>query len=159
MRAEVSPKHLDFIRSLPCVICHDNTADGRRHTSTISAICRAAKPLNRHGHQKPRRLLGHAPAVRRTPSPSSTRWAREVLGGSRWRGCDPIFLAMALYCASGNYEAGEQIVSNAGQPILKATLRVADAVIQGHLISAFSSAEGTQQMLGVRKAIAAALNE
>ena len=40
-----------------------------------------------------------------------------------------------------------------------ATLRVADAVIQGHLMSAFSSAEGTQQMLGVRKAIAAALNE
>ena len=43
--------------------------------------------------------------------------------------------------------------------IMKATLRVADAVIQGHLMSAFSSAEGTQQMLGVRKAIAAALNE
>ena len=43
--------------------------------------------------------------------------------------------------------------------IMKATLRVADAIIQGHLMSAFSSAEGVQQMLGVRKAIAAALNE
>lgn len=43
--------------------------------------------------------------------------------------------------------------------IMKATLRVADLVIEGHLISAFSSAEGVQQMLGVRKAIAAALNE
>ena len=43
--------------------------------------------------------------------------------------------------------------------IMLATLRVADSVIQGHLMSAFSSAEGVQQMLGVRKAIRAALNE
>jgi hypothetical protein len=101
-------KHLNFIRGLPCLICQNNI-------ETQTAHIRYAEP--RAGKRQTGK--GEKP---------SDRWTVPLCGGHHiaqhsmderafWEGvgCDPIFVAMALYGVSGNHELGCQIIEAAGK--------------------------------------------
>ena len=102
MRAK-SPKHLNFIRSLPCVICQDNTAIEAAHIRYADR--RAAKPITGFGI-KPDDCwtLPLCGKHHRAQHAGSERifWTQSLV--------DPIFLALALYRVSGDHETGEQII-------------------------------------------------
>lgn len=96
-------KHCDFIRSLSCATCGDNT-------STEAAHIRMGDP----------RAAKRPTGMQEKPD---DRWVIPLCGrdhreqhhvGERafWAGkeIDPIFLALALYGVSGDHEAGEQII-------------------------------------------------
>ena len=105
MRAKF-PKHLDFIRQLPCVVCHDNTATEAAHLRYGDR--RAAKPQTG---------MGIKPDDCWTLPLCSKHHAEQHTMGERifWsRGAvDPVFLALALYRVSGDHELGEQIIGAA----------------------------------------------
>jgi Protein of unknown function (DUF968) len=103
MKRVKSPNYLDFIRSLPCVICGDNTTVEAAHIRFGDR--RAAKRPTGMG-EKP-----------------DDRWALPLCGkhhrkqheiGERlfwYLSGDPIFVAMALQLNTGNRDAAEQIIS------------------------------------------------
>ena len=95
--------HLDFIRSLPCCVCGDNTTTEAAHIRYQDP--RAGKRYVGKG-EKP-----------------DDKWAVPLCGkhhreqhgtGERifWAGYDiePIILALALFCVSGDYASGVQII-------------------------------------------------
>lgn len=99
-------RHLDFIRSLPCIITGENTtveaahirfADLRvdKHNAGVGAKPHDMWTLPLSGEQH---RLQH--------SMSERKFWRET-------GIDPIFYALALYAHSGDYEKGCRIVMNA----------------------------------------------
>ena len=98
-----SKAHLDFIRSLCCIICGDQTTVEAAHLRFSDA--RAAKPITGAGTK---------------PSdswcvPLCGRHHREqhASGERKWwesKGIDPIFVCLALYRISGDHEAGLQII-------------------------------------------------
>lgn len=98
------PGHLAFVRSLPCVVCGNDI-------ETEAAHVRFAAP-----HAGKRQTgKGEKPDDRWT-IPMCGKCHDEQHEGSEaafWqsRGIDPLFIAMALYGATGDYEAGMQIVS------------------------------------------------
>ncbi len=101
-----SEKHLDFVRSLPCIVCGDNT-------STEAAHIRYGDPRV----AKRRTGMGEKP---------HDRWTIPLCGEHHrlqhkqnenlfWFNAriDPILSALALWAVTGNHEAGEQICSRA----------------------------------------------
>lgn len=103
MKRQKNDRHLDFLRSLSCCVCLDNT-------STEAAHIRYTEPkvgrINPGMQQKPHDWF----AV-----PLCGDCHREQHGGSEkafWNGTpiDPNMLALALYAISGDHEAGERIV-------------------------------------------------
>jgi hypothetical protein len=95
--------HLDFVRSLPCAICGDNT-------STEAAHIRFNEP----------KVAKENPGMQQKPDdrfavPLCGRHHREQHSGNErawWNGykIDPHFLALALHNASGDTERGEAII-------------------------------------------------
>ena len=107
MKREKNGSHLAFLRTLPCVRCANPI-------SSEAAHIRFGEP---RAGKRPTGL-GERP---------SDAWAVPMCGechrlqhggGERefWRGSgiDPIFVALALYRASGDHEAGEQIIAACG---------------------------------------------
>lgn len=105
-----SQKHLDFIRSLPCLICGDNTSTEAAH---VRMACEKAG----------KRYVGKA-------EKPDDRWTLPLCGKHHraqhsmseeafWNGvgADPIFYALALWGVSGNHERGEMIVREAGESL------------------------------------------
>lgn len=99
--------HLDFIRSLPCIICMDNTATEAAHVRMAdprAAKCEAgmgAKPDDRwcvplcsRCHREQHK------------TDEATFWGWQHI----YRRIDPIFLALALHSVSGSYEDGMTII-------------------------------------------------
>ena len=104
MSRDKSPKHLDYIRSLRCCVCHDNTATEAAHVRFNDR--RAAKPLTGMGI-KPDDCWT-------VPLCGKHHGAQHCQGERQWwdkMGIDPIFLAMALHRVSGDHEAGETIIA------------------------------------------------
>lgn len=98
--------HLDFVRGLPCVICHNDIETEAAHIRTGDP--RAAKRATGMGER-----------------PDDT-WAVPLCGKHHreqhtmsedmfWRkySLDPLSIAAFLALSSGDHEAGEQIVRNA----------------------------------------------
>lgn len=96
-------KHLKFVRSLPCVVCGDNTRTEAAHIR-VGATRVAKRPTGKgekpddcwvvplcwkHHHQQ------HHDGER-------VFWPMNNI--------DPIYVALALYRVSGDHEAGELIV-------------------------------------------------
>ncbi len=100
---EKNDKHLAFIRTLPCLVCGDNT-------STEAAHIRMAEP--RAG--KSSTGMAEKPHDRFTV-PLCGKHHREQHGMSEeefwdWSLVDPIFVALALYCITGDHQAGVRII-------------------------------------------------
>lgn len=100
------PKHLIFIRQLPCLLCGDNT-------SVEAAHIRYSDP----DYQKPLTGMGIKP---------SDEWVIPLCGAHHrlqhsmserefWikQGKDPLSYCKALWRFSGNLEAGEKIIRGA----------------------------------------------
>lgn len=98
--------HLDFVRSLPCLICADNTSTEAAHIKYGDP--RVAKRPAGFGEKSDDAF---------TVPMCGLHHRNQHKGNERifWRdvGIDPIFIALALYRASGDHEAGEQIISSA----------------------------------------------
>lgn len=104
--------HLDFIRSLPCCICLNPIETQAAHLRFSDA--RVAKP-NAGVGQKPHDrwtvpLCGREHTEQHEAGDERSWWAS--------KGIDPIFLALALYSVSGDYERGTIIVANATRKFL-----------------------------------------
>ena len=104
-------KHLDFIRSLPCLICHDNTGTEATHIRMSDA---------RHNKVNPG--VGAKPDDKYTlPLCNLHHREQHAIGDERkfWDGIglDPIPLALELYKVSGDHEKGCEIIQRAGQTL------------------------------------------
>lgn len=102
-----SKAHLDFIRSLNCVICGDGTTIEAAHVRYSDP--RAAKPITGIGI-KPSDifvvpLCGHHHREQHNEGNERAWWAGY--------GADPIFVSLALYSVSGDHEAAAQIIGAA----------------------------------------------
>ena len=101
-------RHLDFIRSLPCVVCLDNTTTEAAHVRKPDP--RAAKYYTGKS-EKPDDCW---------TLPLCGKHHREQHSHSEaefWQhlGIDPTFICLALHRVSGDHQAGEQIISMAAQ--------------------------------------------
>ncbi len=97
-------KHLAFIRTLPCVICLDNTATEACHIRMEDA--RIAKPLTG---------MGIKPDDRFT-LPMCGRHHREQHSMNEYKfwlmqAIDPVLTALALYSIFGDAEEAERIIN------------------------------------------------
>jgi hypothetical protein len=106
MPREKLDRHLDFIRSLPCLCCCDNTATEAAHIRMSDA--RIAK-VNAGVGQKPDDFFC---------VPLCGRHHREQHSGSElkfWQrfGVDPILYALRLWSVTGNHEVGCEVVEAA----------------------------------------------
>ena len=103
-------KHLDFIRSLPCCVCHNNIETQAAHIRYSDA---------RFGKTNPG---SHKPDDKYTlPLCNLHHQEQHAIGDERkfWDGIglDPIPLALELYAISGDNEKGCKIIQRAGQPV------------------------------------------
>ena len=100
-------KHLDFIRSLPCIRCLDNTSTEAAHYRNSDGRIGKQNP----GSRKPPDffvlpLCGQC--HRNGPR------AQHTVGEARfWEGCDPVLWALYLYAISGDYQTAENFVKTA----------------------------------------------
>ena len=104
MKREKDAAYLDFIRSLPCIICGDNT-------STEAAHIRFA---DRRAAKRPTGMGEKPDDVWTLPLCGRHHREQHSMGEhSFWniQGIDPIFLALALCHARDNRDRAEQIVS------------------------------------------------
>lgn len=96
-------QHLDFIRSLPCVGCRDNT-------STEAAHIRFARPA------LGKRYVGKSEKpddIWTIPLCGSCHRLQHLVGESAYwtmKDRDPIPVALALWAHTGQHEVGEEIV-------------------------------------------------
>lgn len=101
--------HLAFIRTLPCVCCLNNIETQAAHIRFSDArVC------------KDNAGIGAKPSDCWTVPLCGTHHTQQHnVGDERafWEsyGIDPINLAMALYCNSGNYDAGTRLVAQAAR--------------------------------------------
>ena len=94
-------QHLDFIRSLPCCVCLDNTSVEAAHLRMSDA---------RIG--KFNAGVGAKPDDKFTlPLCGKHHRIQHEIGEEKfWYGEDPIFLSLALYSVGGDVEMGEYII-------------------------------------------------
>lgn len=102
--------HLDFVRSLPCVVCLTPFSSEACHIRFSDA--RAAK-FNPGSHK---------PSDWWTLPMCRQCHARQHSGDEvrfwQCEGIDPLFVSAMLYLSSGNNEGGNQIVANARESFL-----------------------------------------
>ena len=104
MKRIKSPNYLDWIRTLPCVICGDNTSVEAAHIRFPEP--RAAKRQTGKGEK---------PDDRWTLPLCGDHHRDQHKGNERtwWEnmGLDPIFIALALQANAGDAMAAEQIIA------------------------------------------------
>ena len=103
MSRQKDEAHLKFLRQLPCLVCMDNTSTEAAHVRYAEP--RAGKPITGMGI-KPSDcfavpLCGKHHRAQHRVNEQYYWAAREI---------DPIFVGLALYRVSGDYEAGTKIV-------------------------------------------------
>ncbi len=97
------PKHLEFIRTLPCVVCADNTSTEAAHVRMLDS--RIAKPVT--GMQiKPDDkftlpLCGRCHRLQHAGSEAAFWRSQET---------DPVLLSLAIFSASGDAQEAERIM-------------------------------------------------
>ncbi len=95
-------KHLVFIRTLPCVLCGDNTSVEAAHIRRADA--RIAKPITGNSIKPDDRFT--------LPLCGRHHRDEQQLGeGGFWQDDqDPVLWALAIYSVSGDAEAAEEII-------------------------------------------------
>jgi hypothetical protein len=98
-----SERHLDFIRGLPCVACQDDTSTEAAHVrfSSLAAGKRQVGKGERPDDKWTVPLCGRHHRIQHQDNERAF-WANHQI--------DPVFLALALWAATGNHELGEMIV-------------------------------------------------
>ncbi len=99
------PKHLVFIRSLPCLVCGNNTSVEAAHVRYAEA--KAGKSEMGMGRRSDCWVVPLCGNHHRKQHLTSER------GWWTMKGVDPVYVAMALYCNSDDYEAAQQIIRQA----------------------------------------------
>lgn len=98
-------KHLEFVRSLPCLVCGDNTSTEAAH---VRYGWRKAAKRDVGKSEKPddKWTLPLCGRCHRTQHDEGERmfWHARVI--------DPIFVCLALWSVTGDQELGEQITQN-----------------------------------------------
>lgn len=99
-------RHLDFVRGLPCVVCHDNTTTEAAHVKLT------------HNTAEKRHVGGAEKADDKWTVPLCGRHHRDQHDMSEkefWRtvGIDPIRVCKALWSVTGDHEEGERIALSA----------------------------------------------
>lgn len=96
-------KHLDFIRSLPCIVCGDNTSTEAAH---VRYTDRSVAKVNPGMGQKPPDYftvpMCHVHHEQQHRMNEAYFWSV--------RGIDPVKKALALYAYSGNHSLAGQVV-------------------------------------------------
>lgn len=97
-----SAKHLDFIRGLPCLICHDNISTEAAHVRMTDSRVGKVNP----GHAKPHDYFT-VPLCGRHHREQHSMGERDF-----WhrQGIDPVLLALMLYAVTGNQAEAERII-------------------------------------------------
>ncbi len=100
------PAHLRFIRTLPCVVCHNDIETEAAHVK-FSDIRAAKRPVGKGEKPDDRWTVPLCGRCHRDQHTMNERafWC-DI-------GIDPVFVALALAGESGDHEAGETIVRNA----------------------------------------------
>lgn len=96
-------KHLNFIRSLPCLICGNNIETEACHVRMSDA--RIAKPESGLGRKPPDWFT--VPMCGRHHKEQHQQNERTFWDD---KGIDPILTSLALYAESGNYQKGIDIL-------------------------------------------------
>ena len=99
--------HLDFIRSLSCIICGNNIETEVAHIRSNDIRVAKFNPGSHRPHDRWTNPLCGKHHDEQHEMNEKAFWAQY--------GIDPIFTAMALYSVSGDYERGEKIIQNARQ--------------------------------------------
>lgn len=101
------PDHLAFVRTLPCVVCGDDTTTEAAHVRMTDPS--VAKPMTGMGI-KPDDMFT-VPLCGKHHREQHTM--REF---KFWQdaGIDPVKKALALYCVSGDYQRGTEIARAQG---------------------------------------------
>lgn len=97
--------HLNYIRSLPCIICGNNIETEAAHVRSNDPRAAKVNPGSHRPHDRWSNPLCGTHHDEQHKGNEKEFWARH--------GIDPIFTAMALYSVSGDYERGLQIIDNA----------------------------------------------
>jgi hypothetical protein len=99
-----SEKHLAFIRQLPCLCCGDNTSTEAAHIR-FSSLQAGKRQVGKGERPDDKWTVPLCGSHHRTQHQDNERafWANHQV--------DPIFIALALWGATGNHELGEQIVA------------------------------------------------
>lgn len=98
-----SETHLAFVRQLPCLICADWVSTEAAHVRFGDP--RAAKPITGIGIKPDDAFV--------LPLCNEHHREQHSMGERNfWKACgiDPVFICLALWRVSGDYEAGAQIV-------------------------------------------------
>lgn len=95
-------KHLDFIRSLPCIVTGDNVTVEAVHIRMNDPRIGKANPGSHKPHDYFTLPLSGEEHRRQHKMNERVYWQRV--------GIDPVFYALALYAVSGDYEQGCKIV-------------------------------------------------
>ena len=101
-------KHLNFIRSLPCLICGNNIETEACHVRMSDA--RIAKPESGLGRKPPDWFT--------VPMCGKHHREQHLKSERKWwenNNIDPILKALALYAVSGDYQQGLDIVGLSGE--------------------------------------------
>lgn len=94
-------KHLQFIRTLPCIRCGNNIATEAAHLRRADA--RIAKPITGMGIKPDDRFV--------LPLCGAHHRQQHQIGENAfWDGCDPELWALALYSVSDDPAAAEEII-------------------------------------------------
>jgi len=105
---EKNSGHLEFIRSLPCCCCGDNTSTEAAHIRTVNL---AYGKRNTGGGEKPSDIWV-------TPLCNKHHAEQHHIGNEEkfWKshGINPYVLAMSLYLRSGDYEMALIILERQG---------------------------------------------
>lgn len=100
-------KHLQFLRSLPCLVCQNNISTEAAHIRMSDA---SVGKFNPGVGAKPSDMYA-------VPLCGDCHREQHAVGNERryWegKGIDPIEIAKQLYAVSGDHEAGCRIVMNA----------------------------------------------
>lgn len=98
------PDHLAFVRTLPCLLCGDDTATEAAHVRYADPMIGKSNPgLQAKPHDK-----------FTIPLCGSDHRTQHENGEKQWwskLGIDPVKVALALYAVSGDYAEGCRIVS------------------------------------------------
>jgi hypothetical protein len=106
-----SPRHLDFIRGLPCLVCHDNTSTEAAH---VRFSCEGKRQTGKA--EKPDDKWTVPLCGRHHRDQHEMRGTDELTGEKvYWLtvGIDPIAISKDLYAVSGDHAEGERIALNA----------------------------------------------
>jgi|HubBroStandDraft_5_1064220.scaffolds.fasta_scaffold170737_2 hypothetical protein len=106
MKRQHNGSHLDFVRSFACCVCGDDT-------TTEAAHIRFGEP---RAGKRPTGLGEKPHDAWTVPLCGDCHRAQHMMGERQWwkaQKIDPLFVSLALYRASGDREAGEQIINSA----------------------------------------------